>query len=71
MVKWFLILGGVRKKQTQVMIGHYSHLIAWQKLEKNDATYRWQVCGEKVLSCISGIKWIMTDMSRKKSGNTH
>lgn len=53
------------------MIGHYEHLIDWQKLEKNDATYRRQVCGEKVLSCISGIKWIMTDISRKKSVNTH
>ena len=53
------------------MIGYYLHLIDWQKLEKNDATYKLQVYGEKVLSCISGIKWIMTDISRKKSGNIH
>ena len=39
------------------MIGYYLHLIDWQKLEKNDATYKLQVYGEKVLSCISGIKW--------------
>ena len=31
------------------MIGYYLHLIDWQKLEKNDATYRLQVYGEKVL----------------------
>lgn len=55
-VKWCLILGGVRKKQTEVMIKYYSHLAGWQILGKNDTTYGLQVYEENVLSHISGIK---------------